>query len=163
MPIDYNDKIVYPTGITLDSESISLTEAATVQLKATITPSDATKKTITWSSSDTSVATVTNRGLVTAVAEGTATITATTVNDFTASVTITVKEKEIPIIENGIYFDKPSDWGSTIYAYMWDDSTQTAYNGAWPGTKIDNLGNDIYGFSYKTDNANMKIIFKSLF
>ncbi|MBQ2451436.1 MAG: Ig-like domain-containing protein, partial [Lachnospiraceae bacterium] len=58
MPIDYNDKIVYPTGITLDSESISLTEAATVQLKATITPSDATKKSITWSSSDTSVATV---------------------------------------------------------------------------------------------------------
>ena len=159
MPIDYNDKIVYPTGITLDSESISLTEAATVQLKATITPSDATKKSITWSSSDTSVATVTNRGLVTAVAEGTATITATTVNDFTASVTITVKEKEIPIIQNGIYFDKPSDWSSTIYAYMWDDSTQTAYQGSWPGTKISDLGDNLYGFSYNTDNDDMMIIF----
>lgn len=158
-PIDKPIDIVYPTGITLDSESISLTEAATVQLKATITPSDATKKTVTWTSSDTSVATISNSGVVTGVAEGTATITATTSNGLTATATVQVKGKEIPIIKNGIYFDKPSEWGSTIYAYMWDDSDKTQYQGSWPGTAISNLGNDIYGFSYNTDNENMKIIF----
>ena len=42
---------------------------------------------------------------------------------------------------------------------MWDDSNKTQYHGSWPGTKISNLGNNLYGFSYNTDNKNMMIIF----
>lgn len=42
---------------------------------------------------------------------------------------------------------------------MWDDSDKTQYMGAWPGTVISDLGDDLYGFSYTTDNENMMIIF----
>ena len=48
-----------------------------MQLKASVSPSSATKKDVTWSSSKSSVASVNASGLVTAVSEGTATITAT--------------------------------------------------------------------------------------
>ena len=64
------------TGITLEPTSVTIEAGQTAQLSATVSPADATDKTVTWSSSNESVATVDN-GTVTAVAEGTATVTAT--------------------------------------------------------------------------------------
>ena len=157
--VSVNPDIIKPTGVSLSSDALKITEGKTENLTATVAPEEATDKTVTWASSNTSVATVNSNGVVTAVAEGTATITVTTFNGFTATAKVTVVAKEIPYIENGVYFEKPSGWGSTIYAYMWDDSTKQEYMGSWPGTAISDLGNDIYGFSYKTDNENMKIIF----
>jgi len=62
-----------------------------LQLEATITPENATNKTVTWTSSNPEVATVDANGLVTAVANGTCTITATTTDgNFTATCNITV-------------------------------------------------------------------------
>ena len=60
-------------------------------LTATVTPANASDKTVTWSSSNESVATVDQNGNVTAVGKGTAIITCTT-NDggFTADCTVTV-------------------------------------------------------------------------
>lgn len=63
-------------NVELDKKEAELLIGATVQLNATVTPSDATDKTLVWSSSDDKVATVAD-GLVTAVAEGTANITVT--------------------------------------------------------------------------------------
>lgn len=63
-------------NVELDKNEAELFIGATVQLNATVTPSDATDKTLVWSSSDDKVATVAD-GLVTAVAEGTANITVT--------------------------------------------------------------------------------------
>ena len=57
-------------------------------LTATVNPSDATDKTITWSTTDATVATVSN-GVVTAKKVGTATITAKA-GDKTATCAITV-------------------------------------------------------------------------
>lgn len=62
-------------NISLNNSSVTLEESKTHQLTATVTPSNATDKSVTWSSSNTSVATVSSSGLVTAKTAGTATIT----------------------------------------------------------------------------------------
>ena len=86
------DKTVYVTGVTLNKTNVTLTaEGETVQLTATISPSDATYKTYFFQSSNKNVATVTQDGLVTAVGNGTATITVTTSEGGkTATCTVTV-------------------------------------------------------------------------
>ncbi len=87
---------VHVTGISLDKSSLSLMEGYAAQLMATINPSDATDKTITWSSDDKAVATVDADGKVTAMAPGTATITVTTADGgFTATCIVKVREKGI--------------------------------------------------------------------
>ncbi|WP_034527419.1 Ig-like domain-containing protein [Secundilactobacillus oryzae] len=67
----------------------------TVELQATVTPAEATDKTVTWTTSDATVATVAN-GTVAFVAPGTATITATS-GDQSATTKVTVKE---PVVED---------------------------------------------------------------
>lgn len=66
------------TGVTLDQDTVTLTEDDTVQLTATVEPDNATNKVVTWSTSDLNVALVDDHGLVTALAAGDATITVTT-------------------------------------------------------------------------------------
>ena len=65
------------TGITLNKTSATMKIGDTLQLSATVSPSDATNKTVTYKSSNTAVATVNSSGKVTAKGAGTATITAT--------------------------------------------------------------------------------------
>ena len=81
------------TGVSLNYSKarLNLGSKKTIQLRATVSPSNATIKTVTWKSSNTAVATVSNTGLVTPVAAGNATITVTT-NDQnkTATCAITV-------------------------------------------------------------------------
>ncbi len=65
------------------------------RLRATVEPTDATNKNLSWSSSDSTVAAVAQTGKVTAKAEGTATITVTTEDgDFTADCLVTVASNE---------------------------------------------------------------------
>lgn len=79
------------TGISLNKSSLSLSSGNTSQLVATVTPSNATNKTVNWSSSNTSVATVNSSGLVTAISNGNATITATTSSGgYTATCNVSV-------------------------------------------------------------------------
>ena len=83
------------TGITLNKNAITLYSNTTPneeQLIATVTPDDATDKTVTWQSSDNNVATVDESGLVKAIANGTATITAKAGNQ-QATCTVTVTSK----------------------------------------------------------------------
>jgi uncharacterized protein YjdB len=77
------------TSIQLDKTSVTLFAGETVELTATVSPDNATNKTVTWSSSNTSVATVSN-GKVTAVAVGSATITAQSNNGHSATCRIDV-------------------------------------------------------------------------
>jgi hypothetical protein len=65
------------TGVELDSNELTLRLGDTHALTATVLPTTASNKAVTWSSSDTGVATVSEGGLVTALAIGGATITAT--------------------------------------------------------------------------------------
>lgn len=86
---------VKPTSITLSKTKATLAEGETLQLTATVTPSDAYDKTVTWMSDNTAVATVSVNGFVTAKGIGTANIIATTSNNLAAVCTITVENKNI--------------------------------------------------------------------
>ena len=86
------------TGVSLDKTDLSLTEGDTYQLSATVSPSNATNKTVSWKSSATSVATVSSNGLITAIAQGSATITVTTEDGgYSASCRVTVNKKTISV------------------------------------------------------------------
>lgn len=89
------------TGVILDKETATAEVGKTVTLTATISPSNATNKAVTWRSSDSSVATVSANGVVTAIKEGTATITVTTSDGGKVDTCVmTVTEPE-PQPENG--------------------------------------------------------------
>ncbi|MBQ6302047.1 MAG: Ig-like domain-containing protein [Bacteroidales bacterium] len=91
-------KVISVTGVSLDKYYLTLTEDETYNLTATVTPENATNKSVTWTSSNTTVATVSSNGLVTAKTPGSAEITVKT-NDggSTATCYITVKAKVIPV------------------------------------------------------------------
>jgi phi13 family phage major tail protein len=80
-------------GVFLDKTTASVAVGSTVQLAATVLPSNATDKAITWTSSDTNKATVDATGKVTGKAAGAVTITAISHADGTkkaiANVTVT--------------------------------------------------------------------------
>ena len=79
------------TGVSLNKSSATLNVGDTTTLTATVTPSNATNKNVTWTSSNTAVATVSN-GVVTAKKAGTATITVKTADgNKTATCSVTVK------------------------------------------------------------------------
>ena len=87
-------EVVNVTGVSLSQTSASLDvyNNQTVTLTATVTPSNATTKSVSWSTGDEDVATVHN-GLVTAVGEGSTTITVTTTSGgFTATCDVTVTD-----------------------------------------------------------------------
>ena len=85
---------IEPTSITLNTKTVALAAGSTYKLTATISPSNATIKTITWSTSNSAVAKVAG-GTITAVKVGSATITAKTHNGKSASVAVTVTAKAI--------------------------------------------------------------------
>lgn len=135
------------TGITMSPTTGTLTTAgSTLQLTATVSPSNATNPAVTWSSGNTSVATVDATGKVTAVANGTATITVkTTDGNKTATATITVTISGTG--DNGGTGDSGStgDNGSTGDSGSIGDNGSTGDNG---GTG--NQGNT----NASTDNKN---------
>ena len=108
----FTAKNVAVTGVTLDKSEVSITVGKTATLTATITPSNATNKNVSWTSSDEGVATVEN-GVVTAVAEGSATITVTTEDGkYSASC-------EVSALPDGgettySYKFTSKDWGATL-------------------------------------------------
>jgi hypothetical protein len=86
------------SGITLNSETLTLTEGESFKLSATVSPSTATDKTVIWNSSNANVASVEN-GVVTAVAAGFATITATSASSgIKANCAVTVSTKVIDVL-----------------------------------------------------------------
>ena len=86
--------VVNATGVKIEPSTATIFVGATVTLKATITPSNATNKSLTWSSGNISVATVNSNGVVTGKKPGVAKIAVSTHNGKTAIATITVKNAE---------------------------------------------------------------------
>ena len=84
-----DDAYVAPESITLSSGELSLASDETIQLTATLLPTDVDNSSIVWASSDEAVATV-SEGLITAISKGTAVITVTSY-DKTVSDKVTVQ------------------------------------------------------------------------
>lgn len=93
-----NPTVIEVTGITISPNSLHMVPGSSEQLSATVTPSNATNKTVTWTSSNKSIATVSASGLVKAIKDGSATITAKA-GEKTATCTVTVETREIYCIE----------------------------------------------------------------
>ena len=113
-----------PTDVPVTSVSISgpgvkdgkatVRKGASLQLAATVSPGNATDRTVSWKSGDTAVATVDKAGKVTGVKAGKATITATA-GGKSASVEVTVEEPQTTV---QITFRAAADLkaGETLYA-----------------------------------------------
>ena len=79
------------SSVTLNQSSLTINVDDQVNLIATIYPSTALNKTVTWSTLDDNIASVSSTGLVTAVAVGNTTITVTTTDgSFTATCLVRV-------------------------------------------------------------------------
>jgi len=85
---------VYATGITPIYVPSSIYAGETVTLKASVYPTNAEDKTISWESSDETILEVTSSGELTPVGIGTTTVTAKTTRGTSQKFTITVKEVE---------------------------------------------------------------------
>ena len=99
--------------IELDQTKGSLKVGNSVTIKATVTPDDATDKTVTWSSSDEKVATVDSNGKVTAISSGNATITATA-GEESANYEVTVEQPKKVTTSNKTYTKNGSSNSSAV-------------------------------------------------
>ncbi|WP_179009000.1 right-handed parallel beta-helix repeat-containing protein [Winogradskyella forsetii] len=72
---DSGSETVLVESITIVGNTI--TDGSTSQLSATVTPSNATNISVSWSVSDASIATISNSGLLNAVSDGSVSVTAT--------------------------------------------------------------------------------------
>ncbi|AQP43622.1 hypothetical protein RPIT_01315 [Tessaracoccus flavus] len=109
-------------NLSVEPASVELVVGRTQQLRASVTPLNATGRAVVWTSSDPDVAAVDATGLVRAAGPGSATITGTTADgNGTDSVTVTVV----------------SDGGPTIPESAWLDSFEGAelgIAGPWSAT-----------------------------
>lgn len=101
---DDEEKSVSVSSITLDKNSLDLKIGETAVLTATVSPENATDKTIVWTSSDSSVAAVDETGTVTAVAAGNTTVTAAVKGGKSAVCEVAVSPGE-PVVGDYYYSD----------------------------------------------------------
>ena len=103
-----SSKTVNPSAIKLSSSSLTINEGSSKTLTATVYPSNATNKSVTWSTSNGSVVSVSN-GRITANSPGTATISCKTCNGLTVKCNVTVRGIALSsrnFVYNGIVGDK---------------------------------------------------------
>lgn len=89
------------SGVTLNKTELDLVKGDTYNLIATVTPSTATNKKVTWSSSNKNVATVDENGKVTAISEGT-TIVSVKTEDQNKIETVTVNVRKLNVSKTSV-------------------------------------------------------------
>ena len=102
---DVTGDVIYKvTGVSLNTNSLTLEEGGTATLTATITPSNATDQNVTWSSDPSGIVTITpdtsdsKKATITATGTGTTTITVTTEDgNKTATCVVTVTAATVPV------------------------------------------------------------------
>lgn len=132
VPYTYEDAVlVFPVeSVTLDNTYIELGIGGTAKLTATVLPTNATDKSVTYSVEPAGVVSVDNDGNVTAIAEGTAVITVTTTNGKKATCNVTVTKpltnaEVLEFLNENIALEVAKDWA---YNQAIDPSTVTENN-----------------------------------
>ncbi|MBP5506050.1 MAG: Ig-like domain-containing protein [Bacteroidales bacterium] len=88
--------VIAVTSVTLDKNKVEIEVGADVTLVATVNPSNATDKSVTWTTDNPKVASVDANGKVTGVSEGQATISAKA-GDYSAACTVTVVKGAVKV------------------------------------------------------------------
>jgi len=92
--VSVSKKVIAVTSISLDNTEVELENGGTLTLTATVSPDNATYKTVTWISGDENIVTV-NDGVIKAIAIGTTTITAKAEDkEITCAVTVVPDQEE---------------------------------------------------------------------
>ena len=95
------------SGVSLDRTYLEIRAGGVYKLKASVSPSDASDRSVSWTSSNPSAATIDQDGNVKAVSAGSATITVTT-HDGSKTATCSVSVFKDPIPAKGIRLDRAS-------------------------------------------------------
>ena len=137
-------KEIQATGVALTKTTTTVYIGEIDNLTATVTPDNASDKTVTWTSSNPAIATVGEDGKVTGVEIGKATITATTKNGISASCEVTV------LVRTPTEPEQISLWKSDKAGYRGlfgaaADNGKTAGIGGWLSYKD--------GVAYWTENT----------
>lgn len=103
-----------PEGVKLESTSGKVYTTKGFYIKASVIPSDASDKTLTYKSANTKVATVSSKGYVTGVGKGTTTITVTDSEGHKATFSVTVLKKVQVTSINLNYMTKSIYTGKTV-------------------------------------------------
>ena len=94
-------------GVKLDKYAILITEGDKSTLSATVLPSNASNKDVSWASSDANIATVSKDGEVTGIKPGSTTVTVTTIDGKkTAKCQVAVEKRIYPV--ESVSLDKAS-------------------------------------------------------
>ena len=131
------------TSVTLDKTNVILKEGESVTLVATVTPDNATDKTVIWSSSNADIATVDN-GKVIAVKEGPASIIAKA-GEKSATCSISVTSSSIP--EGNIVFADSGIKSKLVAAFDSDNDGELSYREAAAVTSIVGVFGEEKGFT----------------
>ena len=83
--------VTFVSGITISPASAEVEQRKTIQLSATVSPDNATDKSVAWSSANNSIAKVDNNGVVTGVAVGNTVITCEALDGSGVKATCNVK------------------------------------------------------------------------
>ncbi len=132
-------KPVPVTGVSLDKSSVTLIKGEGFMLTATVSPENASNKSVTWTSSKTEVALVDETGRVSAVSEGSATITVATVDGnkkATCAVTVIPRGVDLGLsviwAAGNIGAASPEEYGDY---YAWGE-TEPKENYSWSTYKF---------------------------
>ena len=113
-------------SVKLNKTKVTLEKGKTVTLKATVTPSTLTDKSVTWKSSNTAIATVSTAGKVKGVKAGTATITCTSkATGLSATCKVTVGYVKLDKTEAVVEKTKTLTLKATVYPSSLTDKSVT--------------------------------------
>ncbi len=94
-----------PTGVNANGATVNMKSGTTHQINATVSPSNARSKKLTYASSNPLVAEVSENGLITALGAGSTTITLTTINGLTSTMIVNVTNVKYTVNHNKMDLD----------------------------------------------------------